>query len=78
MTYYEIVKKLIGEINPIGETNVDKIRFENLKVMAELVNELIIAIDNVAYNNKNRHEYSIKKAAEFAEKFLSETIGISD
>lgn len=30
-TVVEIVENLIGKINPVGETNEDEIRFENLK-----------------------------------------------
>ena len=41
MTNTDVVKKLIGKINPIGETNTDNERFENLKAMCELVNNLI-------------------------------------
>lgn len=28
---YEVVKKIIGKIEPLGETNIDNDRFENLK-----------------------------------------------
>lgn len=73
----EIVSKLIGPINPIGETNTDNERFENLKAMCELVNELITGIDAVAYNHKNAPEYSRKRAAHYASEFLTKTIGIS-
>lgn len=75
MTHTEIVKKLIGEITPIGETNTDNERFENLKAMCRLVNDLVVEIDNVAIN-LNRPEYSIKRAAEYAEKFLCKDLGI--
>ena len=32
---YKVVKKLIGEIDPIGETQTDDERFENLKAMTD-------------------------------------------
>lgn len=72
----EIVETLVGEINPIGETNEDEVRFENLKVMCDLANNLISKIDDVSYKNKDRYEFSIKRSAEYAEKFLTEQIGI--
>lgn len=75
-TVVEIVENLIGEITPIGETNEDEVRFENLKLMCDLANSLISKIDNVSYENKDRQEYSIKRAAEYAERFLTEQIGI--
>ncbi len=31
MTHKEIIMTLVGPINPIGETNTDEQRFENLK-----------------------------------------------
>jgi len=71
MDFHEIVKKLIGEINPVGETNTDNARFENLKAMTELVDELLSDIYRVTQGN-NRHEYSINRAGQFAASFLDE------
>ena len=76
MTNYEIVKKLIGEINPVGETNTDDDRFENLKEMTDLVNMLINDIDNVSYRYRSRGEFSMKRASKFAHEFLTKCIGI--
>ena len=76
MTPYEVVKKLIGEIKPIGETNEDDRRFRNLQEMTELVRNLLLDIDNVsAY--KDRIEYSLNKAGKFASEFFDEC-GIKD
>ena len=72
MTIYDVVCKLVGAIDPIGETYTDNQRFENLKVMTGLVDRLIFNLAEVA-NNKKRVEYSMKKAGEFADKFLNET-----
>ncbi len=70
MEIHEIVKKLVGEINPIGETREDDKRFENLKVMTELVENLIADIDNVAYRYENNYQFSMKRASKFAKEFL--------
>ena len=78
MTNTDVVKKLIGNINPIGETNTDNERFENLKAMCELVNNLVSEIDNVSYVNAGSREFSVKRASEFAQKFLTDTLGIKD
>lgn len=75
MTNYDVVKKLVGEINPIGESNTDRQRLENLKAMTELVEKLLADIDDLAYNYKNRKESSVEIACEFANKFLDK-IGI--
>lgn len=78
MDIYEVVTKLVGRINPVGETNTDNERFENLKVMCELVGKLIVDIDTVGYSNKTAYEFSKKRAADYADKFIKERIGISD
>jgi len=71
MEIYDVVKKLVGEIEPVGETYTDNARFENLKVMTELVDSLVKDIDYVGME-KDRHEYSRKRAGEFANKFLTQ------
>lgn len=78
MTLKEIVLKLTGPIDPVGETNCDNARFENLKAVCELTNQLISAIDDVAYRNKDRGEYSMKRAGEYAAKVLKDDFGIPD
>lgn len=75
-TVIEIVENLVGKITPVGETNEDEVRFENLKAMCDLINNLISKIDDVVYKNKDSHEFSVKRAAEYAERFLTEQIGI--
>jgi hypothetical protein len=71
MEMYDVVKKLLGEINPIGETQTDNARFENLKATVKLVDGLLFDIDRVTCN-KTRHEHSMKRAGEFASKFLED------
>jgi hypothetical protein len=71
--YYDIVKKLIGEIEPIGETNTDNERFENLKEMTNLVNDLIMDIQDVS-EYEDRGEYSMHRAGKHAEKFLGDIV----
>jgi hypothetical protein len=73
----EIVKKLIGEIRLAGDSSLDNDRFENLENMCELVNDLITEIDNVSYSGKNSHEYSVKRASDYAYDFLTNTVGIN-
>ena len=76
MKLVEIVNKLVGNINPIGKSEVDAKRFENLKVMCDLVNELITQIEDVNYRNKGAYEGSVVKCQEYAVNFLTETLGI--
>lgn len=77
MTHLEIVNKLIGRIEPAGDESRDDDYFENLKVMVDLTNRLIMQIDNVAYKYKDSYEHSVKRAADYASKFLTETVGIA-
>ena len=76
MTYTEITKKLVGDISPVGESNTDDVRFENLKEMCKLANDLIIEIDNVACYNRKNNAFSVKRSADYASNFLTKTIGI--
>jgi len=72
---YEVVKKLVGDIKPVGETHVDDERFENMKVITELIDRLLSDVDEVGYRYKNNHQFSMKRASEFASKFF-DRIGI--
>lgn len=45
--------------------------------MCEVVNNLVIEIDKVSYDNKNRQEFSIKEMGEYASNFLTNTLGIA-
>lgn len=74
MTNHEIVKKLIGEIKPVGETNEDNRRYENLQAMFGLIQLLLLDVDDVIYSNKSRHEYSIKRAVDACKHFMNETV----
>lgn len=71
MELYDVVTKLIGPIDPVGETRTDAARLVNLKVMAELVNSLILDIHFVA-NFHSSHEASVKKAGEYAKHFIED------
>lgn len=70
LTVHEIVKKLVGPISPVGETTADNRRFENLKAMTQVVDRLLFDINEVAVYNNGRHEYSMKRAGEYAGQFL--------
>jgi hypothetical protein len=78
MTHTDVVKKLIGNINPIGQSSVDEERFNNLKDMCDLVNNLVGLIDDVAWLNRDSHEHSVMKARDYAKSFLTDTLGISN
>lgn len=73
---HEIVRKLLGEIDPVGESHTDEIRFKNLEATIALTDKLLGDIDRVA-TNKTRAEYSMEKAGERASEFFDE-LGIEE
>lgn len=66
MELKDVVMKLIGNIEPVGSTDIDIKRFENLVQLCALTKELIFEIEKVAIDNKDRPEFSMKKAGEYA------------
>ena len=69
MNLHEVVTKLIGPIQPVGETNADAQRFENLEVAIDLVERLLFNIACVA-RKAGAPEASIQKSAKAAQTFL--------
>lgn len=59
----DIVFKIVGEIEPVGETHTDDARFTHLQT---LLNTLDILIDEVTFvlPCENRHEYSMQRAGQ--------------
>ena len=71
MELNEIVQKLIGSVHPVGESNTDKKRLENLKVMCKLVEKLLDEIQSVSIQNSKSHEFSVKESGMLAKTFIS-------
>jgi len=67
---HEIVKRLIGPISPVGETNEDSKRYENLDVFTDVADELFRDIYNVATQYESSPRASEKKAGDAARKYL--------
>ena len=78
MDLYEVVQKLVGPTEPIGETQTDNIRFENLKALTNLTSKIITDLCRLKRTCENQKEYSIKRAGQYAAKFLTDEIGIKD
>lgn len=77
MELIDIVNKLTGKIEPVGESNTDEERFKNLENMIELMKQLHTQIDDIAYYNKDKQEYSMKKAGNAANDYL-DYLGIKE
>ena len=65
----EIVLKLVGSITPAGESHKDTQRLENLKVLFNLIEDLVYEVNCVS-KEKDRYESSMKLMGEYADKFL--------
>jgi len=74
---YSVVKKLIGPIDPVGETQADEQRYENLLATNNLVESLLGDIYGTS-TYRNRHEYSMKKSGELAHEFLVDIGNVQD
>ena len=69
MTNYDVITKLVGNINPVGESHIDGQRHENLKEMVELVELLLHDISEVA-KNEERYEHSMQLSGKLAREYL--------
>lgn len=67
----DIVFKLVGNIEPVGDSNTDETRFENLKQLTGLIDDLIDEVEFVA-RSKISHEHSVKRAGNHAHVWLEE------
>ena len=70
MTNYDVVKKLIGPINPLGCYTRDKERLENLKALCDLMDQIHTDIDNITYKYKDDKQNSVKEIYDYANNFL--------
>ena len=71
MDIHEIVKKLIGEIRPIGETNTDNER--RIMDIHEIVTKLIGEINPVGETNTDNARFeNLKAMTELVDELLSD------
>ena len=74
---FDIVMKLTGQIEPVGETHTDDKRFENLQILLKLMCKLHVEIDRIATENKDRQECSMARAGKLCNEYL-DWLGIPD
>jgi len=65
----DVIKIVIGQIEPIGETYADEKRYNNLQQMEVLIENLIAEVGKTSLE-RDRYESSVKKIGEEATKFL--------
>lgn len=64
-TILEVTRTLIGEIEPCGDSSVDKNRIQNLDTMLDVIDGLLADVEKVAIT-KDRPEYSMQEMGETA------------
>lgn len=74
---YQVVKKLIGNIEPYGDSNIDKERMKNLQEHYDVTESLVKDLIDVA-KYRNRPEASIKELGNEAYLELIEIKNIID
>ena len=67
----EVLIKLVGPITPCGDSNIDKIRLENLEELIEITENSITNIISVARYYQS-YEYSVAVIGNRANKFITE------
>lgn len=72
---FEVITKLIGQVNPYGDSAIDKVRFENMETFIKVFDKMHDVIDEVAYKYKDSKLCSIKKIADLCNDHLTK-IGI--
>jgi len=66
----DVVFKLIGKVTPIGETNEDDKRYDNLVELNIVVVDLVEKLNYTA-EYANEVEYSVSRIGEYASKKLT-------
>lgn len=70
MTNTEVIKKLIGEINPVGESNEDERRLNNLHELCDVVENLLDEIHELSLKYEDDKRHSVKRISDKAYKFI--------
>lgn len=72
MELKDVVRKLIGPVDPVGDSNIDRERLKNLMELTTLVDFLVGDIDLIASENTDRVEHSMKTAGIHCSEFLDD------
>jgi hypothetical protein len=67
----KLILSLVGDIEPVGETNFDNNALENLRTICLLTSSLLDKINDVR-RYQNNYQFSMKTAGECAERFMYE------
>lgn len=71
MDIYDVVTKLVGPILPVGETNEDQRRLDNIKVLTNVVDRLLLHLNDAALH-ADRPQASMKAIGKYAKEYMDE------
>ena len=72
MTNYDVVRRLIGRVVPVGDSNLDVERLANMQQLIELAENIIGDISNVADEYKDSYCASEKRIGNLADEFMKD------
>lgn len=70
-TILEVIRNLIGETEPCGDSSIDRERNQNLDKLICIIDELLYDVEKVAFN-KDRYEGSMQMMGKKAHKALAD------
>jgi hypothetical protein len=72
LVLHEIIKKLVGDVMPLGDSSRDSERLKNLETLCGLTNRLITRIEEISIRCKGSHEDSVQRIGNTANKFINQ------
>lgn len=69
----DVVLKIIGEIYPVGKTETDSERFENLKVWELVFKKLFDELTDIVHYKKDAYEASVIRIRDKAKEIVEDT-----
>ena len=70
-TFYKIVMKLVGDVEPTGSHSLDKERLDNLCTLIDLIDFLLMKLDEISVY-RNRNEVSINAIGDKAYRYTKD------
>jgi uncharacterized protein YydD (DUF2326 family) len=69
-TIVEVIRSLVGSIDPVADASVDRERMENLEKMFNILSELLYDVNYIAQTHSNSQYGSARKIGQYAKKQL--------
>lgn len=70
-TFYKIVMKLVGDVEPTGSHSLDEERLDNLCTLIDLIDFLLMKVDEISVY-RNRNEVSINAIGDKAYRYTKD------